>query len=114
MNVENEIDPSQTGFVKPLPEFKGNTLAPFRLGRRVLLAQATLAEDGARNSGARLSLALIYLLSLPDKEATRIAFNRAEFREKALAWFEKTGAEPEEAISAAREILGEPETNASH
>lgn len=109
MNVENELDPGIAGFVKPNREYRGKILHKFAPGWKVLFHQATVSDDKSRNSGAWVSIALLFLLSLERAEAQKLAFNREEFRFKALAWFETIDGDIDEAIALAEEILTQAE-----
>lgn len=108
-NVEDQIDPSITGYAKPTPEFKGIPLHLVTLRSKILLSQATISEDGKRNSGDWIAASLLYLLSLKPEEARKVAFRRDEFREKALDWAENTGATSKEIVDFADELLTESE-----
>lgn len=109
MNIEDQIDPSISGFVRPNYEYKGIELNPFAPGWKVLFHQATVSDDKNRNSGAWVSTALLFLLSLKKEEAKKLAFNREEFRSKALDWFETIEGDIEEATLLAEEILTKSE-----
>lgn len=88
-NIDNELDPSVSGFVAPPVSFRGAELAKYGPARKILFHQGSLNENGDRNSRGWASLALIYLLTLSESEASRQAFNRSEFRTNALAWFDQ-------------------------
>lgn len=109
MNIEDQLDPSVTAFVAPQLEFRGRRLHPYGVARKILFVQATVTEDRSPNSGSWLCVALLFLLSLKPEEAQRLAFNRREFREKALAWFEETGGTIVEADTLAESILSAAE-----
>jgi hypothetical protein len=110
MNIEDQIDPSIVGYVRPPREYRGTPLRRFTAGQKLLLRQATASNDGVRNSGLWTAVALVYLLSIKDVgEASRQAFNRPEFREKAFAWYEASGGGEKEINELADEILTEAE-----
>lgn len=108
-NVEDQIDPSITGYAKPTPEFKGIPLRFVTIRSKILLSQATISEDGKRNSGDWIASALLYILSLKPEDARKIAFKRDDFREKVLDWAESTGATTKEMVDFADELLTESE-----
>lgn len=83
-----ELDPSVAGYVRPAFEFRGVTLQPYTAGRKILFHQASLNENGDRNSRGWASIALLFLLTLPVAEARKLAFNRSEYRNRALDWFD--------------------------
>ena len=110
MNIEDQLDPSIVGYVRPPREYRGSPLRPFTAGQKLLMRQATASNDGVRNSGLWTAVALIYLLSIKDvSEASRQAFNRPEFREKAFAWYEAIGGDEKEICDLADEIFTESE-----
>jgi hypothetical protein len=109
MNTDEQLDPSLTAFVRPENEYRGQKLAPYAVARKILFSQATVSEDRMPSSGLWLSIALLYLLTLTPEEASKQAFNRKVFREKALAWFDSTGGAPEDAVEVAEKIFSESE-----
>lgn len=110
MNIEDQIDPSIVGYVRPPREYRGSPLRPFTAGQKLLMRQATASNDGVRNSGLWTAVALVYLLSIKNvNEASRLAFNRPEFQQKAFVWYEASGGDEKEIVDLADEIFTEAE-----
>ena len=87
--MSNEIlDELNASFVSPDREFKGEKLAPYTEGSRLLLLQVRDDED----SPMYFIWSFLYLhilLAKNRKEAIKIAWNKEGFRESLLEWIEK-------------------------
>lgn len=80
--LNEELD---SAFVAPARQFKGEELAPYTEGSRLLLMQVRDDND----SSAFFVWAFIYLhivLKKNRKSAIELAWNRDEFREKLFDW----------------------------
>lgn len=84
--MSNEIlDELNASFVSPEREFKGERLAPYTEGSRLLLLQ--VRDDG--DSSVYFIWSFIYLhilLAKNRKEAIRLAWKKEDFRESLLDW----------------------------
>lgn len=84
--MSNEIlDELNASFVSPEREFKGEKLAPYTEGSRLLLMQ--VRDDG--DSSIYFIWSFVYLhilLAKNRKEAIKLAWNRDQFRETLMDW----------------------------
>lgn len=89
--MSNEIlDELNAAFVIPEREFKGEKLAPYTEGSRLLLMQVRDEND----SSIFFIWAFLYLhilLNKNRKEAIKLAWNKDEFRERIIDWIGDKG-----------------------
>lgn len=106
--MSNEIlDELNASFVSPEMEFRGERLAPYTEGSRLLLLQ--VREDG--DSSVYFIWSFVYLhilLAKNKKEAIRIAWNKDNFRESLMDWVaSKNEKDRENATNLVSKILEE-------
>ena len=105
----NEIlnEALESSFVSPEKQFKGELLAPYTEGSRLLLIQARSDED----STPFFVWSFVFLhiqIKKNRKEAIRLCWNKELFREKILDWIaDKTNDDREQAVSLVASILDE-------
>jgi len=97
----------ESAFVTPEKQFKGESLAPYTEGSRLLMIQARSDEDSTQF----FIWAFIFLhikLNKNRKEAIRLCWNKDLFRESILDWIvDKTESDRETASSLVASILDE-------
>lgn len=97
----------ESAFVAPQRQFKGEALAPYTEGSRLLMIQARSDED----STPFFVWAFVFLhiqLQKNRKEAIRLCWNKDLFRESILDWIvDKTDSDRENASSLVASILDE-------
>jgi hypothetical protein len=97
----------ESAFVAPQKQFKGEFLAPYTEGSRLLMIQARSDED----STPFFVWAFVFLhiqLQKNRKEAIRLCWNKELFRESILDWIaDKTESDRESASSLVASILDE-------
>jgi len=97
----------ESAFVAPERQFKGEALAPYTEGSRLLMIQARSDED----STPFFVWAFVFLhiqLKKNRKEAIRLCWNKDLFREAILDWIaDKTEADRETASNLVASILDE-------
>jgi len=97
----------ESAFVAPQRQFKGESLAPYTEGSRLLMIQARSDED----STAFFVWAFVFLhiqLNKNRKEAIKLCWNKDLFRESILDWIaDKTDSDRETASSLVASILDE-------
>lgn len=107
MNQEILDSELSSSFVSPVRQFKGEELAPYTEGSRLLMVQARSEED----STAFFVWAFIYLhiqIAKNKKEAIRLAWNKELFRETILNWImDKTDSDREIASNLVTSIIEE-------
>lgn len=106
--MSNEIlDELNASFVSPEREFKGEKIAPYTEGSRLLILQTRSDED----SSVWFIWAFLYLhilLSKNRKEAIKLAWNKDRFREAVLEWLsDKNEADREVATTLVSKIIEE-------
>lgn len=106
--MSNEIlDELNSSFVSPEREFKGEKLASYTEGSRLLLMQ--VRDDG--DSSIYFIWSFVYLhilLAKNRKEAIRIAWNKDNFRESLMDWVaSKNEKDREDATNLVSKILEE-------
>ena len=105
----NEIltEELESAFIAPERQFKGEALAPYTEGSRLLMIQARSDED--TTPFFVWAFVFLHIQLLKDrKEAIRLCWNKDLFREKILDWMaDKTEADREEASSLVASILDE-------
>jgi len=106
--MSNEIlDELNASFVSPEREFKGEKLAPYTEGSRLLMLQIRDEND----TSVWFVWAFIYLhilLFKNRKEAVRLAWNKDLFREKILDWVaDKSSKDRDEATELVSQIIQE-------
>lgn len=106
--MSNEIlDELSASFVTPEKEFKGEILAPYTEGSRLLMLQIRDEND----SSIFFIWAFLYLhilLKKNRKEAIRLAWNKDLFREKILDWIsDKTDIDRDIGTSLVSKIIEE-------
>lgn len=106
--MSNEIlDELNASFVSPERQFKGESLAPYTEGSRLLMLQIRDEND----TSVWFVWAFIYLhilLHKNRKEAVRLAWNKDLFREKILDWVaDKSPKERDEATELVSQIIQE-------
>lgn len=89
--MSNEIlDELNSSFVSPERDFKGEKLAPYTEGSRLLLMQ--VRDDG--DSSVYFIWSFLYLhilLAKNRKEAIKLAWNKDNFRESLMDWVSSKG-----------------------
>jgi len=97
----------ESAFVTPEKQFKGESLAPYTEGSRLLMIQARSDEDSTQF----FIWAFVFLhikLNKNRKEAIRLCWNKDLFRESILDWIaDKTESDRETASSLVASILDE-------
>jgi hypothetical protein len=106
--MSNEIlDELNASFVSPEKDYKGEALAPYTEGSRLLLMQ--VRDDG--DSSIYFIWSFLYLhilLAKNRKEAIKIAWNKDNFRESLMDWVSnKTEADRDLATSLVSKIIEE-------
>jgi hypothetical protein len=106
--MSNEIlDELNASFVSPEKDYKGEVLAPYTEGSRLLLMQ--VRDDG--DSSIYFIWSFLYLhilLAKNRKEAIKIAWNKDNFRESLMDWVSnKTEADRDLATSLVSKIIEE-------
>jgi hypothetical protein len=105
----NEIleEALESAFVAPQRQFKGEALAPYTEGSRLLMIQARSDED----STAFFIWAFVFLhiqIQKNRKDAIKLCWNKDLFRESILDWIaDKTDSDRENASSLVASILDE-------
>ena len=105
----NEIldDELNGSFVKPNREYKGDEIAEYTEGSRLLMIQCKEPQD----SSVYFVWAFLYihiLIAKNRKEAIKLAWNRDEFRDQLLGWIEdKTEADRILATNIVSEMIEE-------
>jgi len=96
-----------SSFVAPQKQFKGESLAPYTEGSRLLMIQARSDED----STAFFVWAFVFLhiqIQKNRKEAIKLCWNKDLFRESVLDWIaDKTDSDREDASNLVASILDE-------
>jgi hypothetical protein len=96
-----------SAFVAPQKQFKGESLAPYTEGSRLLMIQARSDED----STAFFVWAFVFLhiqIQKNRKEAIKLCWNKDLFRESILDWIaDKTDSDREDASNLVASILDE-------
>jgi len=104
MNIEVELDQS---FVSPQRTYKGETLAPYTEGSRMLLMQTRTDND----SEAYFLWSFLFLhihLAKNRREAIKIAWDKNAFRESLMDWVsDKSEEDREIAVSLVTSIIDE-------
>lgn len=104
---EEILDELNASFVTPEREFRGEKLAPYTEGSRLLMLQIRDEND----TPVWFVWAFLYLhilLAKNRKEAVKLAWNKDLFREKILDWVaDKTGADRDEATELVGGIIQE-------
>jgi len=102
--LNEELDSS---FVAPARQFKGEELAPYTEGSRLLLMQVRNEEDSSIYF--IWSFVFIHIQIARDKKAAiRLAWNRQEFREKLMEWvLDKTEEDRDVATGMVTSIIDE-------
>jgi len=99
------LDELNASFVAPEREFKGEKLAPYTEGSRLLMLQVRDEND----SPVWFVWAFLYLhilLLKNRKEAIRLAWNKDKFRESVLEWvLDKNDLERDQATTLVSEII---------
>jgi hypothetical protein len=97
----------ESAFVAPEKQFRGEPLAPYTEGSRLLMIQARSDEDSTQF----FIWAFVFLhikLNKNRKEAIRLCWNKDLFRESILDWIaDKTESDRETASSLVASILDE-------
>lgn len=106
--MSNEIlDELNASFVSPERDYKGEALAPYTEGSRLLLMQ--VRDDG--DSSIYFIWSFLYLhivLAKNRKEAIKLAWNKDNFRESLMDWVSsKTEADRDLATSLVSKIIEE-------
>ena len=106
--MSNEIlDELNASFVSPERDFKGEALAPYTEGSRLLLMQ--VRDDG--DSSIYFIWSFLYLhilLAKNRKEAIKLAWNKDNFRESLMGWVSsKTEADRDLATIIVSKIIEE-------
>jgi hypothetical protein len=97
----------ESAFVAPQRQFKGEALAPYTEGSRLLMVQARSDEDTTQFFVWAFVFLHIQLLK-NRKEAIRLCWNKDLFRERILDWItDKTEADREDASNLVASILDE-------
>jgi hypothetical protein len=105
----NEIldDELNGSFVKPCRDYKGDAIADYTEGSRLLMIQCKEPQD----SSVYFVWAFLYihiLIAKNRKEAIKLAWNRDEFRDTLLGWIEdKTEADRILATNIVSEMIEE-------
>jgi hypothetical protein len=105
----NEIleEALESAFVAPQKQFKGESLAPYTEGSRLLMIQGRSDEDSTQF----FIWAFVFLhiqIQKNRKEAIRLCWNKDLFRESILDWIaDKTESDRETASSLVASILDE-------
>ena len=105
----NEIldDELNGSFVKPGRDYKGDAIAEYTEGSRLLMIQCKESQD----SSVYFVWAFLYihiLIAKNRKEAIKLAWNRDEFRDQLLGWIEdKTEADRILATNIVSEMIEE-------
>ena len=101
------LDELNSSFVSPEREFKGEKIAPYTEGSRLLLFQLRDEQD----SSIYFIWAFLYLHILLAKnrtEAIKLAWNKDKFRESLFQWIEqKNGADRDSATTLVSKIIEE-------
>lgn len=106
--MSNEIlDELDASFVSPEREFKGQKLAPYTEGSRLLLLQ--VRDDGDSSIYFIYAFLFLHILIAKDrKEAIRLAWNKELFRESLMDWVStKTQEDRDMATSLVSKIIEE-------
>lgn len=102
--LDSELDAS---FVAPTRQFKGEELAPYTEGSRLLLVQVREDEDSA----IYFIWSFIYMhiqIAKDRKNAIRLAWDKAQFREELMNWvMDKTEDERDVATKLVTSIIDE-------
>jgi hypothetical protein len=80
-------DELNSSFVKPSRDYKGEAIADYTEGSRLLMLQCKEPQD----SSVYFIWAFLYihiLIAKNRKEAIKLAWNKDEFRDKLLGWIE--------------------------
>ena len=105
----NEIleEALESAFVAPQRQFKGECLAPYTEGSRLLMIQARSDEDSTQFF--IWSFVFLHIqIQKNRKEAIRLCWNKDLFRESILDWIaDKTESDRETASSLVASILDE-------
>lgn len=101
------LESLESAFISPQRQFKGEDLAPYTEGSRLLMVQARSDEDST--AFFVWSFVFIHIQILKNKkEAIRLCWNKDLFRETILNWIsEKTERDREEASLLVSSILEE-------
>lgn len=107
MSEENLLQELDQSFILPERVFKGQRLAPYTEGSRLLMLQ--VRDDADTPIFFVYAFIFIHiLLAKSRKEAIRLAWNRDEFREKLMEWSENmTDDDRDKASIMVAAILGE-------
>jgi len=102
--LDNELNSS---FVKPSRDYKGEAIADYTEGSRLLMLQCKEPQD----SSVYFIWAFLYihiLIAKNRKEAIKLAWNKDEFRDKLLGWIEdKTEEDRAVATNIVSEMIEE-------
>jgi hypothetical protein len=106
--MNNILDDELNGsFVKPGRDYKGETIADYTEGSRLLMLQCKEPQD----SSVYFIWAFLYihiLIAKNRKEAIKLAWNKDEFRDQLLGWIEdKTEADRILATNIVSEMIEE-------
>jgi len=100
-------DELNSSFVKPGRDYKGEAIADYTEGSRLLMLQCKEPQD----SSVYFVWAFLYihiLIAKNRKEAIKLAWNRDEFRDKLLGWIEdKTEEDRTVATNIVSEMIEE-------
>lgn len=106
--MNNEIlDELNASFVSPEKEFKGEKLAPYTEGSRLLMLQ--IRDDNDTSIWFVWSFLYLHILLAKNrKDAIRLAWNKDLFREKILDWVvDKSIKDRDEATDLVGQIIQE-------
>jgi len=100
-------DELNSSFVKPSRDYKGEAIADYTEGSRLLMLQCKEPQD----SSVYFIWAFLYihiLIAKNRKEAIKLAWNKDEFRDKLLGWIEdKTEEDRAVATNIVSEMIEE-------